>query len=264
MIISHKYRFIFVRTRKVASSSLETVLAQYLEKSDYATRQSERERAQGRLFPQCDSRVFGGFKRPFKPIFLYGHAPVTAAFDLFRERVADYTVFTVERNPWDRAVSTFYWANKKTDLRSLPLSEQISAFRAYVQSVAKPGWKRRYLGISAHRDFSQRQLYCIGEVAIPDVMLRFEHIAQDLADLSARLGLQPAANIADVRLKTQHRSAHSRDYTAFYDDQSRAIVADACAWEIEHLKYRFGAPAPKPFVPDPQREAVKRAYLASL
>lgn len=264
MIISHKYRFIFVRTRKVAGSSLETVLARYLEKTDYATRQSERERAEGRLFPQCDSRIFGGFKKRFRPIFLYGHAPVTAAYDLFRERVGDYTVFSVERNPWDRAVSTFYWANKKTDIRTLPLQEQIAAFRTYVKSVANPGWKRRYLGISAHRDFSQRWLYCIGDVAIPDVMLRFEHIAQDLEKLSARLGLQPPANIDDVRLKSQHRASNARDYTIFYDAQTRHIVADACAWEIEQLKYRFGAPAPEPYIPDPRRMASKQAYLASL
>ena len=117
MIISHKCRLIFVRTRKVASSSLEIMLSQLLTASDFATRQSDRERRNGNLFPQYDSRIFGGFDRRLRPILAYGHAPVTLAYRLFGAAIADYTVFSVERNPWDRAVSTFYWSHRKTDMR---------------------------------------------------------------------------------------------------------------------------------------------------
>ncbi len=264
MIVSHSHGFIFVRTRKVASSSLEIALARYLSPTDYATRQSERERASGRLFPDYDSRVFGGFRRPFRPVLLYGHAPLTAAYDLFGERVADYTVFTVERNPWDRAVSTFYWAMRKSDMRSRPMPEQIAAFRAYLRRAANPGWSRRWLGIRAHRDLSQRRLYSIGDVPVPDVILRFEKLDEDLAALSARLGLDPPVSVADIRAKTGHRAAESCDYTRFYDAESREIVAARCRWEVEVLGYRFGGPAPAPFSPDPRREAARQAYLASL
>ena len=41
MIISHRYRFIFVRTRKVASSSLEVCLSGLLTPDDFATPQTE-------------------------------------------------------------------------------------------------------------------------------------------------------------------------------------------------------------------------------
>ena len=79
MIISHKHRFIFVRTRKVASSSLEIALAKLLEPTDFATRQSDREKQTGQLFPDFDSRIFGGFDKRLRPIFPYGPAPITQA-----------------------------------------------------------------------------------------------------------------------------------------------------------------------------------------
>ncbi len=264
MIVSHSHKFIFVRTRKVASSALEAVLARYLSPSDFATRQSERERASGRLFPPCDSRVFGGFSRGLRPVLLYGHAPVTAALDLFGARVGGYTVFTVERNPWDRAVSAFYWSMRGRDIRSRPLPEQIAAFRAWLRRAARPGWQRRWLGINADRDLSQRRLYSIGDVAVADAILRYERLERDLAALSARLGLDPPASVADIRVKTESRAAASRDYTRFYDAESREIVAAHCRWEVEVLGYRFGGPAPAPFEPDPCRLVARRAYLAAV
>lgn len=263
MIISHKHRFIFVRTRKVASSSLEIALAKLLEPSDFATRQSDREKQTGQLFPDFDSRIFGGFDKRLRPIFPYGHAPIAQAYRLFGSRVQDYKVFSVDRNPWDRAVSTFFWSNRSTDMRDLPEDAQRSAFRAFLKSSANPGLKRRLFGINAHRDISQRHLYCIGDVPMVDFMLRFENLNEDLEQLSTFLDLPEPIDVANIHAKTQHRPKASRAYQSFYDDETRKLVEDAAQWEIENLGYRFDNTPPQ-FEPDPKRTEAKARYIAQV
>lgn len=261
MIISHKHRFIFVRTRKVASSSLEIALTKLLDPNDFATRQSDREKQTGQLLPDFDSRVFGGFDKRLRPIFPYGHAPITQAYRLFGRRVQDYKVFSVDRNPWDRAVSTFFWSNRSTNMRELPEEEQRSAFRAFLTNSANPGLKRRLFGINAHRDISQRHLYCIAGVPMVDFMLRFENLSADLEQLSSFLELPEPIDVANIHAKTQHRPKTSRAYQSFYDDETRKLVEDAAQWEIKNLGYCFDNVPPR-FEPDPKRTQTKARYLA--
>jgi len=108
MIVSHKHRFIFVRTRKVASSSLELCLSKILDESDFATHQSDRDHLLGIEYPKLDTRIFRGFDKFGRPLLMNGHSPLNAAYRMFGRRVQDYLVISADRNPWDRAVSLFY------------------------------------------------------------------------------------------------------------------------------------------------------------
>ncbi|MCI2398732.1 sulfotransferase family 2 domain-containing protein [Aliiroseovarius subalbicans] len=262
MIISHKHKFIFVRTRKVASSSMEIMLADILDKSDFATRQSDREKQTGEMFPDFDSRVFAGFDKRLRPILPFGHAPVSMAYRLFGHQVADYTVFSIDRNPWDRAISTFYWSARGTDIRTRPIEAQQQAFRDYLRQAAAPGILRRWFSINAHRDISQRWLYCIDDTPMVDVMLRYENLEQDLEQLSDYLGLPQKLSIADIHAKRDHRATSSRDLDAFYDEETRALVSRVADWEVTRLGYSYDGGVPPAFQPDPARNTVKERYLA--
>lgn len=239
---------------------MEIALAKFLERSDFATRQSDRERADGKFLPKFDSRIFAGFDRKFYPIVPYGHAPISMAYRLFGSRVANYKVFSVDRNPWDRAVSTFFWSNRSTDMRTRPEKEQREAFRTYLKKAVSPDWKRKVLGINAHRDISQRRLYCLGDTPVVDVLMRFECLEEDLANLSTELKLPETISVAEISAKTGHRPKTSRTYELFYDDETIELVANAAKWEIERLGYGFHT-TPARFVPDPKREAVKFDYI---
>lgn len=262
MIVSHRHRFVFVRTRKVASSSLEICLSQLLTGGDFATPQTERDReAADKPF---QARFFHGFDRVGLPIWIGGHSPLSQAYRRFGPGIADYTVVTAERNPWDRAVSLFYWSQRKSDMRERPLDEQVAAFRDYVRrnggTAGRGSWWQRLR--HGHRALSQRDLYSLDGVPVADVILRQECLTEDLTALSDTLGLDQPLDLSGIRAKTGYRAEASRDVATFYDDETRAIVAAACAWEIEALGYEFGTGATHPYTPDPRRVGVRRAYAA--
>lgn len=96
MIISYKYNFIFLKTRKVAGSSIEKILFDYLGSDDVCTGSV----SDGVPMLNCNKSV--------------GHRPAS----WFIKRVpAEWNTFykwTITRNPFDALVS-FYYYHKKTN-----------------------------------------------------------------------------------------------------------------------------------------------------
>lgn len=93
MIISHKHKFIFIKTRKTAGSTLEKMLVPYLDlKLDVCTG-SARDGT-----PQLNDSSNG-----------QGHASWQYIASKFPISWNEYYKFTIERNPWDKVVSAYFW-----------------------------------------------------------------------------------------------------------------------------------------------------------
>ena len=98
MILSHKYRFLFVKTLKTAGTSIEVFLSQQCGPEDVVTP----------ILPHVEphrARNHEGF---------FNHIPATA----IRERVGpevwrSYFKFCVERNPWDKTLSYYHMMNAR-------------------------------------------------------------------------------------------------------------------------------------------------------
>jgi len=134
-----------------------------------------------------------------------------------------YFKFTFVRNPWDRVVS--WYKNLIEDPR------QAQRF-----GVAA-GCSLDTL-LTAHGDnwALQSQLHWIRDAdgSIPmDFIGRFENLSADYARVCRAIG------VTDTRLVQRAGADDQRPYTVFYDDKTRALVADRYAEEIELFEYRF-------------------------
>lgn len=93
MIVSHLHRFVFIKTRKTAGSSIEAALAPYLGPDDIVTG-SESE----------------GLPRQNCPDHFTEHVRWWQIHELIGESTfLSYRRFCVERNPWDKTVSDWLY-----------------------------------------------------------------------------------------------------------------------------------------------------------
>jgi hypothetical protein len=232
MIVSHKNRFIFLKTRKAASTSIEISLRQHCGPDDIITRITEDDGnaitpgPQNYLFPReewpelarakWDTGWRPGAKREdLKGIGYFGHATASE----LRARIgasafASYFKFSVERNPWDREVSMYFFKFK--------------------DEVKKPSFSQY---IASAKDVGNWDIYSLGPQVVTQSIIRYDRLSEDLAKVMVHLGLPPVEILSQA--KSGFRPASARDYRAMYDDRSRDRVARLYAREIDYFGWQF-------------------------
>lgn len=232
MIVSHKHRFIFLKTGKTAGTSVEIFLSRFLEPDDIATPikpEDEPARAPNGPRNYLRSRGLLGWKalagkipgplgrlarRPNHRTDFFNHVRAETAREWLGERIwRDYFKFAFDRNPWDKQVSYYYWATRDEPERA--------DFKTFTMTD-----RRRVRGWP---------IYAIGDTVAVDFLGRYESLEADLASALQQVGLN--APVTLPRSKANIRP--DRDYRRHYDDETRAFVARRSAPEIALLGYAF-------------------------
>lgn len=127
----------------------------------------------------------------------------------------EYFKFTFVRNPFEKIVSQYHYNRHKWGLKD-------STFKEYVKTWSD-GQK-----IST---FPQLNLFYIDEKL--DFIGRFENFQEDFNIVCDKIG------IPQQQLPHKNKSKH-KHYTEYYDEETKQIVAEKYAKDIEYFGYKFG------------------------
>jgi hypothetical protein len=230
MIISHRHKFIFIKTTKTAGTSIEIALSKFCGPDDIITPVMPEDEAirkasgypgpQNYLSPPWDytiSDVAQLLLRGQRKRRYYHHISAGEILALVGQRLwDDYFKFCVERNPWDRLVSYYYWAYK---------SEPRPAFAEYVRSSRPLALKQ-----------SGFEKYTIdGRIAV-DKICRFENLEEELEAIRTRIGIPEKLQLP--RAKSRFRKA-GRSYRDYFGEGEKLRVAELFSDEISLFGYEF-------------------------
>jgi hypothetical protein len=201
MIISHKYRFIFVKTLKTAGTSIEVFLSQHCGALDVLTP----------IVPHVEPhlpRNYDGF---------YNHMPAAE----IRDRVGpstwrSYFKFCMERNPWDKTLSYYHMMNVRQGTE-LTLE----------RFLAGSDFPLNYPKYTDPRD---------GRIIV-DRVLRYERLTDDLAGVFRDLGI-PFHGSLGVNAKSEYRTDR-RPYRDVYTAGQAERVRQVFAQEMRLHGYTF-------------------------
>ena len=232
MIVSHRHRFIFLRTRKTASTTLEIALSQICGPDDVITRMSAEEEAQraargGRTAQNWlpEGIHVGPLHRLYGRLVgrkvlgrgIYSHMPAREVRDLLPPDVwTGYFKFSVERNPWDRQVSLYFWR--------YPDANRRPSFRRFIKN---PLWRKTVDNFA---------VYSIDGAIVADHVMRYDKLAEDFAATLRRIGVDNPPELGRAKATTRTSRA---DYRSFYDDETREIVGRWYAREIAAFGFEF-------------------------
>lgn len=204
MVISHRHRFIFIKTYKTAGTSIEVFLSQRCGPHDVLTP----------ILPPVAPHA------PRNHEGFYNHIPASEVQAKIPREVWDgYFKFCVERNPWDKTLSHYHMMNYR--------SGGVLTFDEYLATADLPVSYRLYTDPAGSR-------------IIVDRVLRYENLLPDLGAVFGRLGI-PFAGSLEANAKGEYRTDR-RPYHEVYTEAQRRRVEEAFAWEIRTHGYRFETP----------------------
>jgi hypothetical protein len=230
MILSHKHKFIYIKTIKTASTSVEAALSTVCGPDDVITVAADRlmkyrtgdVKAQNYKLDhpavpkqKLWRRLLGRPIRYYHPeIGYYEHMPAWRVKTYVGDSIWNsYYKFSFERNPWDRQVSFYAYKtrdkNPKPDFSSFNRDKR----KAYVQNY---------------------ELYSInGEIAL-DFIGRYENLEEDFKKVVERLGLS-----GELSLPKANASERPSSYREFYTNDSRDMIGSWYKREIDLFGYTF-------------------------
>ena len=227
MLLSHRYRFIFVKTEKTAGTSTEISLSRYCGPEDVVTPLAPRDEAIRKKIGHAP-RNFGTPQTlgPEKnDLFLrlsrtqwsqrkifWNHITAGEIRRKAPDEWAEYLTFTIVRNPWDAFVSKYF--HRRTRKEELTLDQAFDEFDPNIN------WR----------------IYTIDDEIAVDLVLRFEHLQDDISAAAERLGIQFDGWLPRAKADTGRNGLHYRDVLK---PRHVKAIRRACSKEIEEFGYTF-------------------------
>jgi len=234
-IISHRHRFIFLKSRKTAGTSIERALLPVLAAGDQVAISTENEPLNIRAF-DTPNRTRPGFfaEKTIKRLLrrtghsamkLREHMPANAVKRHVGEGIwRDYLTVTVERDPWRRLVSLWRWRCRHHRLKV--------DFESFLEAI-ESGSRQRELAVGARR-WSNRPFYEIDGQRAVDQVLQFDTIGADFRRFCDQLDLPVKGPLP--RAKVIHSSGAEPAQALTADQIER--IGRLCQREIEYFGYR--------------------------
>lgn len=202
MIISHKYQFIFIKTRKTAGTSIESYLSQYCGDTDVLTP----------ISPPMNMH------KPRNSDGFYNHMDASSVRDKIGIPMWDkYYKFCVERNPWDKTLSYYHMLNYRSDGK-LSIDDYFLSADYCVDHPA-------YVDPQNHSHI------------IVDRVLKYESIIDELRLVFDRLRI-PFSGELGIYAKSEYRT-DKRHYKEVLSDKQAELISNAFAKEISFFGYSY-------------------------
>ncbi|MFZ1694637.1 MAG: sulfotransferase family 2 domain-containing protein [Flavobacteriales bacterium] len=255
MVISHKYKFIFIKTTKVGGTSLELMLDELCGPADVFPPHWHPEEGHR-------PRNFNGWFNPLPELFKvlrHEHRLPKAyrewVLKMFNERERfheslpawqmkrrlpshiwnGYYKFTIERNPWDKAISRYYHSKGVFEPKYGKVLTMDGWLDYFEKRISQP-WVTKAWGSEAPLNYTRYADPWTDELLV-DKICRYEELDQELKEVFERVGM-PWPGTVPRKAKTGYR-VDRRPYQEVLNSSQRDRIAKACAKEIALMGYTF-------------------------
>ncbi len=218
MIISHKHKFIFIHIPKCAGTTICHSLINNL--------YFKLPRRQAWMFNKLNLNI----AEVFKVTTDHGNSLELDQHDTFRDiknyldkknlNIDEYFKFSFMRNPWERRVSQYEYAKRMAKEKGEDWAIEISLMSFYEFITERNDSQLNWVSNEKNN------------VAV-DFLASGRNLQQDFNKICKKIG------IPHIELPHKNKTKH-KHYTEYYDDETRQIVANNCAKDIEYFNYKFG------------------------
>jgi len=214
MLVSHKYKFIFFKTKKSAGTSLRTFLQPYC----FPTLDFERSKPASDEFIG-ESGIVAQDYHPLNDKKWKPHMPASQVKKYLSDDVwNDYLKFTVIRNSYAKVVSLYCWYHLHENIPDI-------SFPEYVKDRVKKSvdWN----------------VYTLADKPCCDFYIKYSNLYKDVEEVCKKLDL-PEIDFSRFPHCHKREDEYKSDlYRSYYDEESKDIVYNVYKKEIDFFNFGF-------------------------
>lgn len=221
VLVCNKFSFVFLKTRKTASTSVEMLFEPLCAPPGHAV--TEQTRTLHSSYGIVGSRLRAP-RAPWWDRLLRGEWRNHMPAETIRRRLgarrwnAMCRISTV-RNPFGRTISHFHWRRRDRNFAGMDFAEIRAEFQSYIRSERWP---------------DDSEVVLIDGRLVVDECIRFECLREDITSLIARRNLPiDPARLASAKAMPARRPA-AADY---FEQTDIDIVRRRFAWVFDHFDY---------------------------
>lgn len=218
-----KYKCIFIHIPKTGGTSIEKVL--YPDR-DITCMKTDNDLIYGRFPKHINKTVPGITSHKFGYLQHLTYNQLIESKYIDDLEVNEYYFFTFVRNPWDREVSEFCWRSRNAKRR------EMFSITSFVQFVKRPRLSRPGT-IGWQHDLPQVEYIKRASGPYVNFIGRFEKLQHDFNIICDKTGI-PCHKLPHI-----YKSKRSTHYSQYYNNETRQIIENVYAEDIERFGYKF-------------------------
>lgn len=219
VLVSHTHRFIYLKTKKTASTSVEMFFEPFCLPSGMPVGEEYRDEY------ISETGIVGSRRgRDLRQQATWQQH--MRAFSVLRKAglytFARYFKFTTVRNPYSRTLAAFrysFFRNPKR-IANMPFDTHKKLFNEWLDKN--------------YERVQDRRMYRIAGLPIADAYIRYEHMQQDIASVCSQLGLPCDLERLPHKKKMPRPDEH---YLEYYTTENQERIARTYSWEIRKFGY---------------------------
>ena len=221
MIISHKYKFIFIRVPRTSSTSIQYSLGKICGNDDIVSEivplvPGHKPRNQNGIKQHMPAKMFKKLLAPK----IEQHMPAKEIKRLLAPKQwNEYFKFCFERNPFAKMVSAYFYRSHDGRFKG-------DSFKQFCVDCSK--------GAQTFPKASEKYLID-GKIAV-DFIGKFETIKKDFDYVCKKLNLPTSCQLPEKKFKQTSGKSH---YSTYYDSTTKQIVSNNYSKELELFGYTF-------------------------
>jgi hypothetical protein len=216
MLLSLRYKFLFIHVAKTGGTSVRAALSRYKWRDPYQIPLTLCSRISGLTGHKLGCK----FPRHAKAIAAYEMLPRELFLDLFK--------FAFVRNPWDLQVSSFHHIRRERP----HIMKGGQDFETFLNWKLDPSRPYHYIVDTSIELQSDYLIDLKGNIVV-DFIGRYERFREDFEEICRRIGIAPP------RLPHRRKAEDRTDYRRYYNEKTMKIVADRFKPDIDMFDYTF-------------------------